>query len=392
MKDIMSKKLFSVFVFNIFLYIRLIRFIPFSVPYYAIEWVVLTCGVIGVIDFFRNFRWRMGYYIVFFMLILTGIGLAGNYHNGSEIYYLAILRDIYVSWRYVIILLFGMICGREFSKKNSETEFISMTGALLLSARLGAFVYAGAGVLSILQHKGQYIMVYCLGEMVMIMCTLLLSEHWWDIFSMAAISAGVLSARNSTALAITGVFGIIILYKWTLHIRSNILLLIGSAAGAVALGYHDFVSYYLNTDVISPRLQFVLDGVQLSRQAFPVGQGFASFCSQAALQYESPLYTKLQYDETLIGCSLDSFIGCVLGQFGFIGVALILLIFFVFFLMCEKQRKNVHAYAAMFLCFSFFLISALGGDSLFTASSVAIFIFGYAYEWEGVQNGIKKAR
>ena len=375
----------AVFVCNAFLYTRPLRALGLPVPYYLIDLIVCAMAVYLLIDFCLKPYWCGEFTLTFLLTILTCAGLYANFGQNGKTRWMAIAADVYTCWRFLIIIFFGMRCGRNFKEQRHL-----IWGALLWSARLASLVYLGlAGYLSLTHSGGSAFSTY-VGEVVMALCIFLLYGRKADAAFMGALCAALLLTGKMTAYGVAAVFLVICVYKWLLKIKHNTPLLLISAAGLIGLGYSEFYRYYLNTGNPSPRLRLLRDAWMLAGRNPPFGVGFAGFCSQAALKWPSPWYEGLSYDSSMMGCTQDSFWACVLGQFGYLGAVLMIAVFLLLLLMCFQQRENPRQFASMYLCVCFFAVYSLGGNAIFTSASIVFLIFGLCYSYEDTETADEK--
>ncbi|EHN58193.1 hypothetical protein [Oenococcus kitaharae] len=131
---------------------------------------------------------------------------------------------------------------------------------------------------------------------------------------------------------------------------------------------------YFHTSFYSPRQVLMTGSIDLFRQYFPFGAGFATFGSPMAAQNYSPIYMNLGYN-TLYGMGLggdksflsDNFFAELIGQFGFIGILifLALAINVVKTFRISQLNKNLNCY-----CISMFIsLLAINISSSFFSSA-----------------------
>ena len=106
------------------------------------------------------------------------------------------------------------------------------------------------------------------------------------------------------------------------------------------------------------RARFLNAGFEIAKTYFPLGSGFATFGSEMAARYYSPLYVKIGFDNLKAfspesGIYLnDNYLASVLGQFGFFGVALHLLEMYIIFreiLSVKSRKKEKNIVLALFI-------------------------------------------
>lgn len=136
---------------------------------------------------------------------------------------------------------------------------------------------------------------------------------------------------------------------------------------AVVFGfaYEDISGYLFNE--FAPRSMLIRHGIETAIQYFPLGGGFATYGSEMAARYYSPLYYKygfnkewsLSYESLAGGYSTlkDVYLGMIIGQFGFIGLicyGLFMYKLFSYILSrkCDKYEKIMMASILLTICCS----------------------------------------
>lgn len=135
---------------------------------------------------------------------------------------------------------------------------------------------------------------------------------------------------------------------------------------------------YFHTSVYSPRQVLMSGGINLFKQYFPFGSGFATFGSTVASKNYSPIYLNFGY-ASLYGMGLDgnksflsdNFFAELIGELGLIGILIfgILSIVVARVFIVSKLNKNLSYYCiAMFIS----LIAINLSSSFFSSSPGAL--------------------
>lgn len=119
----------------------------------------------------------------------------------------------------------------------------------------------------------------------------------------------------------------------------NIVVL---AIGAIAFLFADVSEYLLSESI---RSTFWKAAFKLANQYFPLGTGFASFGSDMAARYYSPIYVELGWSGTWglgqgSGYLNDNFFASILGQFGWIGFILYLTVLVIMFFYVNRYSTG----------------------------------------------------
>lgn len=96
---------------------------------------------------------------------------------------------------------------------------------------------------------------------------------------------------------------------------------------------YQIINYLMNE--AAPRAILLRNGANIANEYFPLGAGFATFGSEMSGRYYSPLYIQygmstkraFTYSSTTVNYINDTYLGMVMGQFGWIGTILLLIIF-----------------------------------------------------------------
>ena len=112
------------------------------------------------------------------------------------------------------------------------------------------------------------------------------------------------------------------------------------------VSYGDIQGYLFNQS--APRALLIRYGFETAKDYFPLGSGFATYGSEMAARYYSPLYYRYGFN-TIWSMSggnsgqstlKDVYIGMILGQFGFIGCFAFLIFLYHFFIILNKNTTD----------------------------------------------------
>ena len=178
----------------------------------------------------------------------------------------------------------------------------------------------------------------------------------------------------------------IIILIWFLYLRSNyksnkirnrLFSLFASVIIVVLFGFDQLTLYYGNEG--TARSLLLKNSFFLANKYFPFGAGFAAYGSNMARVYYSNLYYQFGFNKIwgmspgYSGYLTDSFFPIVIGQFGWISIILIIIIFWGIFKKTLVLKNNNQWICAISLV-AYLLISTLGGSSIFNPISVLIAI------------------
>lgn len=149
--------------------------------------------------------------------------------------------------------------------------------------------------------------------------------------------------------------------------------------GAVALfGMDQFETYFSNT--VTARYSLLQYGIYTMKRYFPLGSGFATYGTDAAVKYYSKLYDEYGFGK-VYGLSRnfsafahDTYWPAIFAQFGVFGTLLMaVLIYKVFADMLKRAKSNHYAFfAAVFICITQ-VVSSIATATFFHFITVGLF-------------------
>lgn len=153
-------------------------------------------------------------------------------------------------------------------------------------------------------------------------------------------------------------------------------------AGVIILwlvGKQQIYDYFLNQYHYSPRRIFFESAIDTSREYFPLGLGFGSYGSDAAAKFYSPVYNYLGFNGLYGlnpggGALNDNYFASILGQFGWLGLLILVFIFLIIINRCiSKLSGSIRA--SCFSVISVFFIASFGSGTV--RSAVGMTLFGF---------------
>lgn len=183
------------------------------------------------------------------------------------------------------------------------------------------------------------------------------------------------------------VFFILLLIMWRKKGKftpANIFILL---VGTVISSQFQIREYITNSD--SPRMILIKYGIKTANRYFPFGAGFATYGSDMAARYYSPLYSQYGF-ENVWGLSKsygdflnDGYINMLFGEFGYIGTALFVFCIGIIVSMIYKIQINTKVKTLSMATIFGLLISCIGsgiirsGTGMFALMILAI-VTGYS--------------
>lgn len=146
----------------------------------------------------------------------------------------------------------------------------------------------------------------------------------------------------------------------------------------IIFGQFQIQNYFLNDT--APRLVLFNYGLKTALAYFPLGSGFATYGSPVAASYYSPLYqlygfsNKYGMSKTDTSFLNDNYWPTIIGQFGFWGLIIALIIFVNFFYFVMKSNLRKELKAVTISCLLFIAIHSLGSSIFTTNATLILFI------------------
>lgn len=151
--------------------------------------------------------------------------------------------------------------------------------------------------------------------------------------------------------------------------------------GAVAVGFGMIKEYYLSQSTL--RYTLLHYGLVVSKRFLPLGSGFATYGSQMAYDYYSPLYYEFGFDnmwglnKTYGGIVNDNYWPMVLAQIGVIGAVFqVILLIAEFRIVITQQRKKINRKMALVLFLNLVISTTASANLTGVAGTVCYFVLG----------------
>ena len=195
------------------------------------------------------------------------------------------------------------------------------------------------------------------------------------------------STLRSKAIAAAVIYVLIICFAILYQRKIKIWHIFFIAAMGILIAWQQIYYYYFALSGHSARSVLTLTSLQVMKDYFPIGTGFATYGSHTAAVNYSPVYEKygfrLVYE--LSGGSSGSFFDdtfwpIILGQTGFIGLVCYLLTLKRIILRAAQVRYiSRYAYAAVLFVFAYLFISSSSEPSFNNSIAIPLaVIIGYS--------------
>ena len=222
-----------------------------------------------------------------------------------------------------------------------------------------------------------YLGLFCM--VVLVYLTLVSDDKPIDYLFMGQIVLVCISSMRAKAIGILVVFFLLAVFLRKGNIIKPSYII--SVLLILTLVFIPQLDKYYIKDQDSPRAALTRTSFEIAGRFFPLGAGFGTYGSYISSEYYSPLYYEYRLneiwglEETNISFITDTFWPVILGQFGYIGLALFIVIVSCFALLIKRLlvlNKKYFFFAA--IPFLYILIASTAETSFFNYYSPHFFI------------------
>ena len=320
-----------------------------------------------------------------FLVLLVFVGLLGNFKYKFQTDYKPILIDIFACVKFVLMYLCGIAV---LTRNNRFYSIIVIEIKILLLlilpfAVLNQFIDMG---MRFDERYGFYSFQFIFGhpatlaEIVAGFILLLLVDFDKNKLFLVIALFLMVSTLRSTAISFVAAVIVICINGTSKNARFCQLALILFAG--IYLGWSQIQYYYFALDG-SARARLTTVSIQIAQKYSPIGSGFATFASNITAQpgYYSSLYYQYGLNTVFglipgdISFLSDTFWPIVIGQFGWLGLAL-----FVGCIVCllmGRLKFNSARFASnkiTILLFVYLGLASMGSTAFFHPSSAFLVI------------------
>lgn len=202
------------------------------------------------------------------------------------------------------------------------------------------------------------------------------------------LSILTVTTLRSRALGCIMVFWLIIYYIYIRKKTFSIWMFLLFIPAMIAIGWNQ-IYYYFFSDIQfnSARYQLFVKSFQVAMDSFPFGAGFATFGSYFSSIYYSPLYYRYGISmvhglqEGNAWFVNDSFWPMILGQFGFIGFASMIIVVYLLYKEIQMCRKiNLFSYSSCLFIFFYLMIESTSSSAFVHPLSIPFaLIIGHVF-------------
>lgn len=310
------------------------------------------------------------------LLCLVLLGLLGNALSGVQASVYPIIIDVVTCVKFPVALIAGFSIFQDRKRLYSLLLWECKALLLIMAACAFANIVFDVGMgdevrFGVRSFRFVFTHYTFLSMAVAGMLLLLSCDAGRNRFWIALSLALMCSTLRSKAFGFVLVFLLLLLTCGKGRRTPYGPLLLGAAA-AIVLCW-DQIVYYYTSDGFA-RNEITRASLEVARDYAPLGAGFATFGSNVTgnPEYYSPLYyaygLSTVYGLTPTSASFvsDTFWPTVLGQFGYLGAVVYLVLLYLMFSIAKKKAPTLPVLAL----FAYLLISSTSESAFFNPSSV----------------------
>jgi len=293
------------------------------------------------------------FFIPLLLFLLAVFGIISNILSGVERSVTEILIDILtISKPFIVFAYF-------FQNKNKINVYslrfkLGIVAKILLNSFFCFLIFNILGLFNIgnnatgLSNFTLFGFAANFGILVFSLLGLVLKDsenlfsQWYFVLSTILI----LFTMKAQSIFFISLFALLYLVYKLNNKKIKFRWMIVSVLAILPLVWNKIVDYFITTSY-SPRKIFMIDAFLLFKEYFPFGSGFATFGSPIASQSFSPIYIRMGYynyygmgengDTQFLN---DNFLSSIIGQLGFVGIFLFIILFFKVLNTINFKDKN----------------------------------------------------
>lgn len=327
--------------------------------------------------------------IITLLIVLTIVGVISNIFSGliNNIY--AILLDAFWQWKvFVCYIVAKNIMRRSVNKDRILNKLQLCSKIFLIIAFLCGIVscFVNIGMTNgyrygipcyyfIFRNEGRFGIIVSLA----LLFVKIKNKKLWSIYDFMAIVLMILTTKG-TVYIIIAIY--IMLMCFFYGKRNGGRIRFTTILPMIILGI--FVSEYQIQEYLMdsnhPRMLLIKFAFVTALTYFPLGSGFATYGSEMARQYYSPLYVLygwsnkygLANGETSSALN-DNYLATMIGQFGFIGPIIYYICFLIIFKQLNKLKGSSSVKALVMAIYICLMVSTIATGIV--KSSIGVMAF-----------------
>lgn len=327
--------------------------------------------------------------ILILLTLLTILGLISNIYSKLTNNLMAIFVDAFWQWKIFLAFL-----GAKYIAKNDKNNTIMKSlfkvakGFLVICTLCGiinCFINLGMSYGYRYGIPSYYFIFYNEGRFgIIVAIALLIVLYGTDDsrvirkYEILAILSMFFTTKGIVYIIIAMYIMLQMLFKFmNKKAKLNLKTIIPLFIVVIFVSSYQIENYLLND--ISPRMLLIKYGIITAMSYFPLGSGLATYGSEMAARYYSPLYVKYGWRDRYAmgienGTALnDNYLATIVGEFGFFGLIIMSVLFFIIFNRINKINTDVKVKSMILSLFLCMIIAFLATG--ITKSSIGVCVF-----------------
>ena len=294
-------------------------------------------------------------YIVIFLFIIGIIGVYSSYHFKYQPIGIVLLDIILFYKFYLVYYMFNILNKGDYLNKNRKDIVKHLKFIIILFLTMTIFNY----IFKMFPYEYRYgIMANrifyehptnLVATSVFLITALIYFEKKIDFKYTIIIGVIIASTLRMKAFVFFMVFMLIVLYVEKFNKKINFIKFILITIICLIIAFDQIQYYFLGNNDIA-RTVLLNTSIEITRDYFPVGTGFATFASHFSATNYSPVYI-IYNIQNVYGLSKnnsafisDSFWPMILGQFGIFGFISYLICIFLLLLKIQAKYEDKTKY------------------------------------------------
>lgn len=335
--------------------------------------------------------------LVLAIILFFVIGFAGNLIYRIQPWK-AVLTDVFTNAKYFLAIITGYVLFSmcEVEEKNNvvvgHARVISLLFFLLMCADSVLHIFpagpdgrASEGIRLFYTHE-----TFLAGTMVFLVTVLTAFYEKKNRPYIVMALIVLISTMKSKAFGGAVVYIACVYFLLVRRKKIKIMHIVLMAVIAIAIAWDKIAYYFVELEGEGARSALLSTSFQIMQDYFPIGTGFGTYASAAAMEYYSPLYYEygiykvwgLSEEYSMFGS--DAFWPIILGQTGFLGTICFVATLILLFKQLKKISKiSARAYTAGVFALAYTLVSSFAESGFHNPLSVPLAIMiGYVFTLE----------
>ena len=321
--------------------------------------------------------------IVICLLIILVIGLYSNFTYKIQSFK-SVISDMLLVYKFFMVYYLSSLLWHEdnlVKHKNKIIFHIKLIIVILVGLTFLNYtfnLYPNEMRFGIKSNRLFYShSTYLAATCVFIIAIFIKYEKNWKSFYFISIILVLISTLRFKAIASVFAILIIVIYLTKSNKKLSISKIMILGMVCIGLTYNQIAFYFFKNDGFA-RKELLETSFKIAKDYFPIGTGFATYCSHFSIEPYSNIYYKYNLNN-IYGITpknpafvTDSFWPMLLGQFGYIGIICygICLVKIFLKIQLDYSKENKYLYISKIICLIYLLISSTS-ESAFS-NSIAI--------------------